>query len=207
MAALGLVFSCLNFLNYSWGLATTIFAVFLLYRAIAGRWSFLSLALRGIIPLGIMTVVSGSILLYYKLDYLEAYKVASSYVREWYQFGTIYQHVIAWVGGQIDILLMMGAVTCSAFVSALFSRARGRDKSAAVVFLAIILVVYGLPVLFGPTCLRLETARVWMWVPSVPICFAANHLLEQRRPRLFVTVAVLISLGSYALMRLFLNFA
>jgi hypothetical protein len=207
MAALGLVFSCLNFLNYSWGLATTVFAVFLIYRAIADRWSILTLALRGVVPLGIMTAVSGSVLLYYRLDYLETYRVASSYVREWYQYETIYQHVIAWVGGQIDILLMMGAVTCSAFISALFSRARDRDKSAPVVFLAIILVVYVLPVLFGPTCLRLETARVWMWVPSVPICFAANHLLEQRRPRLFLTVAVLFSLGSYALMRLFLNFA
>ncbi len=207
MVVLGLVFSCLNFLNYSWVLVTSIFALFLLYRAFSTPWGIRKLLLRGIPPLGVMTLVSGSILYYYRLDYLAAYQVSTCYVREWYQYNTVYQHIIAWIGGQIDIGLMMGAITCSAFLAAVAARIKQRDLNPAVIFLGIILAIYILPVLFGPTCLRLETARCWLWVPSVPICFAASHLLAQSRPRRFVTATALVSLISYTLMRLFLNVA
>jgi hypothetical protein len=207
MAGLGLVFSCLNFMNYSWVLITSIFALFLLYRAFTAPWTIRELLLRGIPPLGIMTVVSGSILWHYQLDYLAAYQVASGYVAEWYQYETIYQHVIAWIGGQVEIGLMMGALTCSAFLAAAGARIRQREWSPAVVFLGIILAIYILPVLFGPNCLRLETARCWLWVPSVPMCFAACMLLNQSRPRFFVTAAALASLISYSLMRLIINVA
>jgi len=207
MLGLGLVFFCLNFLNYSWVLVTSIFALFLLYRAISTPWTFRELALRGGIPLGLMTLVSGSILIHYRLDYLAAYNQSTCYVQEWYQYATVYQHVAAWIGGQIELFLMMGAITCSALFAALYERGKQRDIGPQTVFIALIFAIYILPVLFGPTCLRLEAARCWLWVPSVPICFAASHLLKQSRPRLFVTVAALVSLGTYTLMRLFLNFA
>jgi len=207
MLGLGLVFFCLNFLNYSWVLVTSIFALFLLYRAISTPWTFRELALRGGIPLGLMAIVTGSILIYYRLDYLLAYQISSDYAQEWYQYATMYQHVVAWIGGQIELFLMMGAITCSAFIAALYERGKRRDIGPQTVFIALIFAIYILPVLFGPTCLRLETARCWLWVPSVPICFAASHLLAQSRPRLFIMTAALVSLGSFTLMRLFLNFA
>lgn len=207
MVVLGVVFFFLNFLNYSWCLVTLIFALFLLYCWRSFKWTFRSLFLRGVIPLGIMTVLSGIVLLKYKLNYLDAYKVSSEYVRQWYQFETVYQNVVAWIGGQVDLFLMMGAVTCSAFFASVYAGIRKRKLSLQLTFLLIILSVYLLPIIFGPTCIRLETARCWMWVLSVPVCFAAQFLLKQDRARIFVTVAVMVSLATYTVMRLFLNFA
>ena len=207
IVALGLVFSCLVFLTYSWCLVTMIFALFIVYCTWRNKWSFYTLVLRGGVPLGVMTVISGWIILHYKLDYLGFYKVSSEYVRRWYLYGIPYHHIIAWIGGQIEWLLMMGIVTCSAFIASLHMNMESSERHSQLVFLGIILIVYILPVLFGPTCLRLETARCWMWVMSVPVCFAADYLLNQSHPRIFVTGAVMISLGTYTLVRLFLNFA
>ncbi len=207
MITLGLVFFSLNFLNYSWCLITLIFALFLLYCAKNYRWTFRTLAIRGVIPLGIMTVLSGYVLIHYKLDYLEAYKVSSEYVGQWYCFTTLYQHLIAWVGGQVDLFLMMGAITCSAFFASVYAKVKERKFTPQLMFLIIILAVYLVPLLFGPTCIRLETARCWMWLLSVPVCFAAQFLLKQERASIFVISAVMFSLFTYTVMRLFLNFA
>lgn len=205
MVALGLIYVAIILMNYSWVLLTTIFAAFIIYCAISSKWKCLDLAIRGVIPLALMTVVTGAIFLHYKMDYLAFYRVSSCFVRSWYQYDTIYQHVISWVGGQVEIWLFMGAISCSAFFSSLAVHKKQGNWNPQLVFITIILAVYALPVIFGPTCLRLETSRCWLWVTSVPACFAAHHLLSQSRPRLFVTAAVLFSIGSYALMRLFLN--
>jgi hypothetical protein len=133
--------------------------------------------------------------------------VSSEYVRQWYCFDTVYRHIIAWIGGQVDLWLMMGTITCSAFFASVYSRIRRRRFSPQFIFLLILLSVYIIPILFGPTCIRLETARCWMWVLSVPVCFASEFLLRQDRPRIFVTVTMIFSLGLYTIMRLFLNFA
>ena len=207
MIGLGLVFSALNFMNYSWCLVTMIFALFIVYRAISVRWKFGTLVLRGCAPLGVMTLLSGAILLRYKLDYLEIYKISSCYVREWYQYDTAYQSLISWVGGQVEIAVMMGAVTSSAFIAAMYARVKERSWSPQLVLLLMVLAVYALPILFGPTCLRLETARCWIWVPIIPTCFAANFMLKQSRAKLYVTTAILFSVGSFSLMRLILTLA
>ena len=205
MVTLGLVFVAIIFMNYSWGLLTTIFAAFMIYRAITAKWKFIDFAIRGVVPLGVMTIFAGAILWHYKMDYLALYEVSSCYVKNWYQFDTLYQHLISWFGGQVEIWLFMGAISCSAFFASIYARKKERNWNPQLVLLAIILAVYALPILFGPTCLRLETSRCWLWVTSVPTCFAAYHLLSQSRPRLFVTAAVLFSIGSYSLIRLFLN--
>jgi hypothetical protein len=139
------------------------------------------------------------------MNYIEFYKVSSDFVKKWYQYDTVYQNVISWIGGQVEIWLFMGAISCSAFFASLYLRKKQKAWSPELVFLIIILAVYVLPLLFGPTCLRLETARCWMWVTSIPACFAAQHLLAQSRPRLFVTAAVLFSISNYAFIRLFLT--
>ncbi len=207
MVLLGLVFFCLNFLSYTWCLVTMAFVLFLVYCAFINKLSFRSLLLRGVIPLGIMTVLSGLVILRYKLDYLAAYKFSSDYVQQWYQYDTIYQHVISMVGGQFDLWLMMGAVACSAFFVSVYKRIKEREITPQFMFLIIVIFVYALPLLFGPSGIRLEAARCWMWMLSVPICFAAQFLLAQERPRVFVTVAVMVSLGTYTVMRLFLTFS
>lgn len=205
MVSLGLVFMLVIFMNYSWTLLTTIFAAFMIYRAISAKWKFSELIIRSGIPLTVMTVISGYILFRYKLNYIEFYKVSSGFVKNWYQYNTVYQHIISWIGGQVEIWLFMGAISCSAFFASLHARRKQKKQSPELIFLIIILVVFAMPVLLGPTCLRLETARCWLWVTSVPTCFAAQHLLAQSRPRLFVTAAVLFSVIGYSFIRLFLT--
>jgi hypothetical protein len=207
MLLLGCVFFCVVLLNYSWCLLTTIFAVFTVYGWRRARRPFLDLVVRGVVPLGLMTVLAGGLLLYYRLNYLAMYKVSSDYVALWYRFEGVYQHLTAWVGGQFDLWLLMGSVTCSAFLVAL-SRLRPRDLGEpAAAFLLLILVIFALPVLFGPTCLRMETARCWNWVAAVPFAFAARELAGRPASRLFAAGAVAVSIATSVALRLFLNFA
>lgn len=207
MIALGFVFFCVVMLNYSWCLLTTVFAVFVLYGWRRARRPFPDLAVRGVVPLGLMTVLAGTLLLIYRLDYLAMYKVSSEYVALWYRFEGLYQHLTAWIGGQFDLWLLMGSVTCSAFLVALF-RLRPRDLAEPpVAFLALVLCVFALPILFGPTCLRMETARCWNWVAAIPFAFAARELLRTPAPRLFAAGAVVVSILTSVALRLFMNFA
>ena len=207
MIALGAVFSCVTLLNYSWCLVTTIFAVFVLYGWRRARRPFIDLVVRGVVPLGVMTVLSGAVLWYHRLDYLAMYKVSSAYVDEWYRFEGLYQHLTAWIGGQFDLWLLMGSVTVSAFLVAC-SRLRRRDLvEPPAAFLALVLCVFALPILFGPTCLRMETARCWNWVATVPFAFAAREILRGCAPRLFAAGAVTVSVATSVALRLFMNFA
>jgi len=205
MVLLGAVFFCNTFLNYSWGLATSIFALFIAYRTVTARWPLREAAWRFVPPLGIMTLLSGAVLLHYRLDYWESYCQSAAYVGEWYQYDTAWQHWVAWIGGQLEIGLMMGAVACSAFLAALARRLRVRDTRPEAVFLVMILFIYLIPVFYGPTCLRMETARCWLWVTGVPLCFAAHRLLDWPRPRLALGTAALSSIAIYSAFRLFLH--
>lgn len=207
MVALGGIFYCIVFLNYSWCLATSIFALFLAWSWATRRWSFREAALRGVIPLGLMTVLAAGVLLGYRLNYLEMYRVSSEFVALWYNFDSVYTHLTAWIGGQFDLWLLMGSVACSALFVSLARMRRDPLPRDPLVFLAVVLAIFSLPVLFGPTCLRMETARCWNWVAAVPFAFAARELLRRPRSPLFVVAAVAVSILTYTGMRLFINFA
>ena len=113
---------------------------------------------------------------------------------------------MALIGGQLDLFLLLGSVTCSAFVAALLRLGKAKFGEPRVIYLAILLSVFALPLLFGPTCLKMETARCWNWIASLPIAFAAARLLDMPH-RVFAYGAPVVSVLTYIAMRLFLNFA
>jgi hypothetical protein len=209
--ALGCVFFVMTMTNYSWCIATTIFAVFIGLCAWRSRWNLGEIALRFVLPLALMTVLLGATLWHYRLNYLNAYRVSSAYVDEWYRFTGPYQWIMALVGGQLEMLLMMGSVAGSAFLLYIGRRAAAPDTRESnlspYVFVLVILAVYAIPILIGPNCLKMETSRCWNWVLSVPVAAAAHVLTTRSRARLYLAVALSVSAFSFACMRLFLDFA
>jgi hypothetical protein len=202
---LGLDFFVLILMNYSWVLATSLFALFALATGLRNRWALREYGARLVWPLAVMTVVAGAFLAAHRLDYWAIYHYASQYVKQWYPFTGPYQWTMALLGGQIDLWLMLGSVTCSAFVAALAGLRRADFAAPRTIYLFIVFGIFALPLLFGPNCLKMEAARCWIWVASLPLAFAADRLL--RAPRLLLYGAPAVSALTYAGLRLFLDFA
>ena len=204
---LGLVFYLLTMMNYAWCIATSIFAVFALATGLQRRWRPADILIRAILPLGIMTLLLGATLLYYRLDYLAIYKVSSDYVGQWYRFTSPYKWLAALLGGQIDMWLMMGSATCSFFLAGAGAALRRKPLKPATVFLLIILCVFALPLVFGPNPLKMETARCWNWILAVPLAFAANRIMQMEKAEMLLPAVTAVSGTTYLLMRLYLDFA
>lgn len=203
---LGLDFFALTQLSYSWCLATTIFALFALAAGRRQRWHVQDWFVRLILPLAVMTGLTSALLAWFRLDYWTMYRQASLYVNQWYPFTGPYQWLMALAGGQLDLWLLLGSVTCAAFLVSLAALRRPDFAAPRGTYLAIVLGVFALPLLFGPNCLKMETARCWIWVASLPLAFAARRLLDMPG-RLFVLGAPAVSAATYAGLRLFLDFS
>jgi hypothetical protein len=204
---LGTLFAALTMLNFSWCLMTAIFALFCLQVGVRRAWSCRELALRALLPLTVMTLLAGAILLRYRLDYWEIYRVASDYVKHWYRFVGPYQWLMALFGGQFDLWLMMGGVTLSAFLFAERQAARDGDAPWARRYLLTTLGILLLPLLFGPHPLKMETARCWNWMLPIPMAFAARGLLRHPAAGLLAPGAVAVSGLTFLALRLFMNFS
>ncbi len=203
---LGIDFFVIIFMNYSWCLATTLFALFALATGIRHRWGIRDAALRLLLPLCVMTLLTAAFLAYFRLNYWAMYQYSNQFVIQWYPMSGIYQWTMALIGGQFDLFLLLGSVTTSAFASTLFAHLRTTQlREPRVQFLLIVLAVYTLPLLFGPNCLKMETARCWIWVASLPLAFAASRLLHMPH-RIFILGTPIVSSLTYAVLRLFLDF-
>ena len=203
---LGATFFVLALLNYSWCILATIFAIFALWTGRRARWTPGVYALRVGLPLATMALLGGVFLAHYRLDYWAIYRFSRQYVDLWYPFTGPYQWLMALIGGQLDLLLLLGSVTCAAFVAATVNFRKLDFREPRVIYLAVLLGVFALPLLFGPNCLKMETARCWNWIATLPLAFAAAQLL--RMPdRLFAVGAPVVSVLTCAGLRLFLNFA
>lgn len=203
---LGADFFVMVMMNYSWCLATTIFVLLALAIGRRRKWRMGEYAVRACWPLTLMTLLAAAFLISYHLDYLAMYRCSSEFVNQCYAGITgPYQWIMALIGGQIDLFLLLGSVTCSAFLVALACLRKSSFADSRVVYLAIVLGVFLLPILFGPKCLKLETSRCWIWVVSLPLVFAADRLLRMPT-RLFVYGAPAVSVLTYAGLRLFLEF-
>ncbi len=204
--ALGVDFFALVLLNYSWCLATSIFFLFALATGVRARWRLREYAGRLVFPLAVMAALAGVFLAYHRLDYWAMYRYAAQYVSQWYPFTGPYQWILALLGGQIDLWLMLGGVACSAFAAALFRFRKSDFGEPRTIYLFIVLGIFALPLLFGPNCLKMEAARCWIWVASLPLAFAADRLLRMPS-RLFAYGAPAVSALTYAGLRLFLDFS
>ena len=170
------------------------------------RWRLREFALRAGLPMVVMAVLLAVFLACYRLDYLAMYRFSKQYVDQWYRFSSIYQWVMALIGGQMDLFLLMGSVTCSAIFAAAAGFRKKLLKDPRVIFIIVVFGVYALPILFGPTCLKMEAARCWNWTATLPFAFAAAQLLKMPH-RIFVCGAPVVSVLTYTVMRLFLNFS
>ena len=202
---LGATFFMMVMMNYSWCLMTTLFVLFLLAVRRPTPGTFRETALRACWPLALMTLLTALLLLTYHLDYWAIYRCSSEYVATCYQrLNTPYRWTMALLGGQIDLFLMLGSVTCSAFLAALVRLRPSRLRDPRVLYLALALALFALPLLFGPKCLKLETSRCWIWMTSLPLAFAAHRLLQM--PRLFAFGAPAVATLTYMLLRLYMEF-
>jgi len=205
--ALGCVFAVCVFMNYSWCLATSVFALTVFGAGKSRGFGFRATVFRSAWPLTVMTLLGAAFILHYKLDYFTTYKFANDYVSSFYHHKTPLSWLVMLVGGQIEWLLMMGSVTASAFVAALcrWRWRGGGTERLQYMFLLFILAVYACPLLFGPPCLKAETARCWNWIATVPVVFAARQLLNTGSA-LFTLGAPAVSIATYTVMRLALKF-
>ena len=205
-ALLGFDFFAMTMLNYSWCIMTTVFLVFALFIGRRRGWPLKEYAVRSILPLALMAALLSGFLAFYRLDYLAMYRFSKQYVNQWYVFESAYQWIMALIGGQMDLFLLMGSVTCSAFFAAAAGLKRRHLNDPRVIFIIVVFGVYALPILFGPTCLKMEAARCWNWIATLPFAFATAQLLKMPH-RIFVYGAPVVSVLTYTVMRLFLNFA
>lgn len=203
---LGTVFFALTMTTYSWCIVTAMFAAFAIFSGIRNRWSGRDILVRGVLPLAVMAALGVALLLVYRLDYLAIYRFSHDYHNQWYRFTGAYQWLAALVGGQLEMLLMMGTVAAS-LCAGLLARLRSRrELSSPAHFLVVVLAIYAIPVVFGPNPLKMETSRCWIWVLSMPVAFAAREIMRAHRPVLWLAGAVTASLASSYIMRIFINF-
>lgn len=203
---LGVVFFALTKLKYSWCIATSIFAVFAIVVGLRERWGRKDMFVRGLLPLAVMTVLSTAVLVTHRLDYLAIYRFSHDYHTEWYRFTGPYQWTLALLGGQLDMYLMMGALPAALCTGLLVRRRRLTAWSLPAVFALVVLAVYAIPVVFGPNPLKMETARCWMWILSVPIAFAAREIARTARPAAWLAGAVAAAAAAGYILRVFINF-
>lgn len=204
---LGAVFYILTMLTFSWVIIAAVFAVFAAVTGFRERWSRADVLVRGLLPLAVMTVLAAATVLVCRLDYLAVYRYAHDYHRQWYRYTGAGQWLLALFGGQLEMFLMMGTVPASVCAGLLFRRLRRRvPLSPPATFLAVTIAAYLLPIVFGPNPLKMETSRCWLWIPALPLAFAARRMALSRRPAAWLTGAIAASFASVYLMRLFIDF-
>lgn len=204
---LGAVFFALTMMTFSWCVLTAVFAVFAAIIGFRQRWGRADALVRLILPLAVMSALAAAVILVYRLDYLAVYRYAHDYHRQWYRYTGAGQWLLALFGGQLEMFLMMGTVPASVCAGLLFRRLRRRvPLSPPATFLAVTIAAYLLPIVFGPNPLKMETSRCWLWIPALPLAFAARRMALSRRPAAWLTGAIAASFASVYLMRLFIDF-
>ena len=204
---LGLCYSMLNVMTFSWCIMTTISAAFITLASLKLHRSWREIALRVIPPMLLMVLFTGSFLLYYHIYYLAIYKNSSEYVYGFYHKDSFLLKALALVGGQVEWLSLLGPLTCSGMFLFLFRPllARGDNNYGMQrLYLIVLLEVFLIPVLLGPACLKHEVARCWIWMAAVPVVCSASHWLEKASPRACASVFASSALAAVAL-RLFVR--
>lgn len=202
----GILFFCGAMLNYSVCLPAGIFFVFILVTGLGKKWGIGQYLYRFVLPGSIGLALLLLAMAVFRLDYMKMYLTAKGFVDKFYEYDGLYQAIVALIGGQIDLFLMMGAVICSGFIVYLAGLRRTDSRKPDVRFLLIILGVYLIAVFFGPNCLRMETSRCWNWVLTVPMILSVKMLGDREYGWLLLSGAWLVSLVSSFFMRLFMNF-
>ncbi len=203
---LGLCFTMLILMNFSWCIVTTDFAVFVAATGILSRRGWKDTALRAIPSLTAMTLFALWTFHHYKIDYLTIYRNSSRHVSGFYHHDTLFESFVTLVGGQVEWLFLLGPLVCAGFFIAIRHFRANRTHTEQVLFALVLLAVFAIPVLFGPACLKSEVARCWIWMAAVPIILSARFFLEKASAPQCAAV-VFSSAATTMLMRLFVTLA
>jgi hypothetical protein len=175
-AAAGVVLYCLSMLTFSWSIAAAacFSFVFLTHRTrgVPLRRSILPLCL----PPLVMLLLHALTLLLTDFSYYASYREAYVFHSRYYPFAGARDWVLAFVGGQLELLWAMGPLVASAFLAALVLMIRRREREPFHLLFWPLLACYGVAVIFGPNPLKLETARCWYWILPFPVIAAAGYL-------------------------------
>ncbi len=203
---LGVLFTILAMLSYSWCIVTAVVALFLV---VAGRRDGLPPAatlLRPARPLAWFALFWFGLLLLLRLNYWEIYRNASAFVSQFYHYRTVTQWATHLVAGQWTLYLMMGSLTCACFVAFLREAIRRRAMTRPLLLYLCTAGVTLIPILVIPA-LKNEAPRIWNWVTTLPLVFAASWILSRKRPDAWAAAAMGVSLGTAILVRLFVHFS
>ncbi|MBU0715915.1 MAG: hypothetical protein KJ964_11215 [Verrucomicrobia bacterium] len=200
MVGLGLVLYALTLLNFNWPMPAGIFGLFLLIRAYREKIPFKEWMLRGAMPLAIMTGLLVGTCLYYRLNYFKIFIYALKCF-SYYNLNTAYKWMAALIGGQLDLYLMSGSLCSYLLWTRIPGWLRQKPLVPQVLFGAVILGCSLVAVLVLKD-LKLETARIWAWIPAVPLVLVANYMRSLEHPRFYFLMAVVLPLVQYYVMRL-----
>ena len=198
---LGALFSVLCLLTYSWCIATTVTAVFIVADGLSRNRSWRDVAARAVLPMLAFAAFAAFLLLRYRVDYLANYLYSSKYVSGFYHHDTFLQKAVYLLGGQAEWLYMAGAATVSCFFLSVqdIRRNAGERDASRLRFLIVLIAVVAIPFIFGPPCLKHEVARCWIWLTPVPSAFAASWLLMRKESPAFLA-AITASVAAISLL-------
>jgi hypothetical protein len=205
IAALGAALYALMMLTFSWCIFAAGAAVFAVVEARKRGRSWADAFVRAAAPPAMAAALLAGTCLAFGFNYFSVYITAAEFVRGWYDFTTPFLWVLALAGGQVEWLIMMGCVVASLFAARVLP-SWTRPVDAPARYGLIFLVVYALPLLFGPDPLKMETARCWSWMTALPIAAVAQTLCGTPAPRPWIVGAVGWSLFQYYAMRVTMCF-
>ena len=199
---MGVVLAVMTLLNFNWPLFGAIFGGFLSLYAWRYRWTLSEWFWRAAIPSGVGLGLLIWICVKYKLDYLAIYRYGMEACK-YYNIRGAYQWITTLIGGQLDLFILMGSLTAYLFFRNLVNRLRERPLAPATLFLLTLLAFYGLAVLLMDP-LKIETSRIWAWVPSLFIVLVIRDLESSPHFRFYLFAVLMLSFLQYYVMRLML---
>lgn len=202
---LGLCFAALVLLNFSWCVATAFFAAFAFAAARREGRGWRDALWRVVPPLVLMVLVSGAVMLAFRIDYFAIYRNSSGFVSQFYRHRSLAEAALALAGGQVEWLFLAGPLACAGFFAFLRAARRGGEWPLQRLFAWTLLAVLAIPFVFGPPALKHETARCWIWAASVPVVLAARHWSSRGGTRLCAAV-VFSSAALSVFLRFFFQF-
>lgn len=203
MAGLGLTLYVLTMLNFNWILFGGVFGMFLTLHAWQYKWAFKEWLVRWFVPAMIMGVLLIWTCFSYGLDYIGIFRYSLAYTQKFYPMTSIYQWVMAMIGGPLDLFLLSGSLVAFVFWREFLPQLKNAHRSPLVVFLLSVLAVY-LVTTISVNILKMESSRVWAWVVALPLVFVAQFLYRSVHRRLYFTMAVVLSMLQYYVMQIFL---
>jgi hypothetical protein len=153
---------------------------------------------RVAVPPLVALVLHGLLALATGFDLVAAFRESHEFHSAYYPFAGATDWLYAAVGGQLELAWGVGPAVWGIAVAAL---ARSRFSDPSPRFALAVLAAYAVALAVGPNPLKLETARCWFWIATVPALLAADRILGEADARGVAAVAgssILVGVASVA---------